>query len=103
MGHLRRVHSVGAVSGPPPIATDWRTAIGAAGWSNGPIPASRAATTNAKKAVRLSPQPDLLREPGLPHAVFVRCAIFRSPKWSHVLEVRDPQKGIDFPQTRHRL
>jgi hypothetical protein len=37
MGHLRRIHGAGAVSGPPPIATDRRAAIRAAVRSNGPI------------------------------------------------------------------
>jgi hypothetical protein len=35
LGHLQRIDSTGAVSGPPPIATDWRAAIRAAVRSDG--------------------------------------------------------------------
>jgi hypothetical protein len=36
MGQGRRIDNAGAVSGPPPIATDWRAAIRAAVRSSGP-------------------------------------------------------------------
>jgi hypothetical protein len=42
-GHQRRVHGAGAVSGPPPIATDRRAAIRVAVRSNGRQPAARTA------------------------------------------------------------
>jgi hypothetical protein len=44
LGHLRRIDGVGAVSGPPPIATDWRPAIREAVRSNGPIAAASRCT-----------------------------------------------------------